>query len=207
MTGTSSLDAAVTAGDSLLGELVGRSFTPPAPTMGKLARVRYTHKAMVDLIIEKPELSQNEIAAHFGYTPAWISNILASEAFQAELALRREEVIDPELRATIKERFEALVIQSLAVLQKKLNQPVVSDTVALRAAELGAKALGIGGHAPPPAPKETSGERLQRLASRMLVVRPLNEGEIKDVTFEEIAHSGPAGGDAVSEREGNGVRG
>lgn len=168
-----------------------------------MAKLRYTHKAMVDLIIEHPELSQNQIAAHFGFTPAWISNILASEAFQMEMSLRREQIIDPTLKATLKERFEALVIQSVNVLMEKLNKPAgqVSDQVALRAAELGAKALGIGGHAPAEKPRETSDERLQRLSARITSFRPQ---EIKDVTFEEVAREPAAGGPSLPLGAGEG---
>lgn len=157
------------SGEQLIEELKGNvAPRPAAPTMGRLQKVRYTHEAMIDLIIKNPELSQNEIAAYFGYTPAWISNILASDAFQAAMAARREEIIDPEIKATIEERFRALVIRSLAVLQEKLNKPQVSDTVALRAAELGAKALGVGGNAAPAAPQ---GDRLKILADRLIILQ------------------------------------
>lgn len=141
-----------------------------APTMGRLAKVRYTHEALIDLIIAHPEMTQNQLAAYFGYTPSWISNILASDALQAKMAARREEIVDPELKATIEERFRALAIQSLRVLQDKLNAPQVSDNVALRAAELGAKALGIGGHAVPK-PPEFSADRLERLAERLVLLQ------------------------------------
>lgn len=185
--------------DQFLGELSSGEKNPsPAPTMGVLKKVAYTHQAMIELIIEGSRrpggISQKEIAAHFGYTEAWISNILASEAFQAALAKRREEVIDPELRATIRERFEALVIQSLKVLQSKLNQAQVSDQVAIRAAELGAKALGIGGHAPQPK-QESSQDRLTRLAGRLVSLHTsakdgkVYNGEVLEVTVEEQQRS------------------
>ena len=158
---------ALKAGDQLLKELQGPVHQLPAPTMGRLKRCSYTHEALIDLIIEHPEMDQNEIAAYFGYTPGWISNILASDALQSRMAVRREKIIDPELRATIEERFRALTIRSLQVLQAKLNAPQVSDNVALRAAELGAKALGIGGNAPPPSPG-VAADRLERLAERLV---------------------------------------
>lgn len=188
--------ASLPAADALLAELSSsppparRSGSTPlatslAPTMGKLAKVRYTHDAMIDLIIQNPWISQNEIAATFGYTPGWISNVFASDAFQARLALRRDEIVDPAIKATVEERFRALVLRSLEVLQEKLNKPQVSDQVALRAAELGAKALGIGGNAAPPAPPS---DRLEKLAERLLVLqggvrgRILNqEGDVQDV--------------------------
>jgi hypothetical protein len=184
------LAKASVSADLLITELRGGSFVKPPSTgtsMGRLQKCSYTHEAMIDLIIKNPEMSQNQLAAHFGYTPGWISNVLASDAFQALMASRREEIIDPELKASIEERFRALVIQSLKVLSEKLNKVNPSDNVALRAAELGAKALGVGGHAPPP-PAPPS-DRLARLAERLVSLqsnireRVLNA---EDVKFEEL---------------------
>ncbi len=160
---------ALKAADQLLSELKGPPPRERAATMGTLKRVSYTHEAMIDLIITQPQLKQSEIAAHFGYTESWISSILASDAFQAKMAARREEIIDPDLKASIEERFRGLVIASLDVLRRKLAQPQVSDAVALRAAELGAKALGVGGHKPPAAP---SVDRLEILAQRLIALNP-----------------------------------
>lgn len=120
------------------------------PANRTLHKLRYTHEAMIDLIIANPGISQNQLAATFGFTACWVSNILASDAFQMQLSKRRAELVDPAITATIEERFKGLVIQSLDVLQRKLEKPAVSDTVALKALELGAKALGVGGNAPAP---------------------------------------------------------
>jgi len=133
---------------------------PPAP------RVRYTHAAMIDLIIASPGISQNALAAHFGYTPPWVSTIMSSDAFQAALAARREEIVDPSLVATVEERFREVTILSLQKLKAKLEQPTVSDAVVLKAAELGAKAMNIGGvNNSPRAPVE---DALSVLATRLV---------------------------------------
>lgn len=167
---------AFSSADKLLTELAGGAMSKdpsPAATMGRLAKVRYTHEAMIEFILtnggKPPEerLTQGQIAAHFGYTEGWISNILAADAFQAALAARRAQIMDPEIVASIEERFKALTIQSLKVLQTKLTAPVVSDQVALRCAELGAKALGVGGHGAPK-PQDTGADRLERLAHRLI---------------------------------------
>lgn len=139
-----------------------------APTMGRIAKLRYSHTAMIDLIVSDPWISQNDLAARFGYSPAWVSNILASDAFQSALAARREEIVDPVLKATMEERAKALLHRSLTVLMEKLDKPVVSDAVALKAAELGAKMVGIGGHAVPSAPAP---DRLERLAERLIALQ------------------------------------
>lgn len=174
---------------ALLAELTSRGAadlaTRPGPPSVKPPKVRYTHEAMVDLILENPWISQNALAAHFGYSPGWVSTILTSDAFQAQLERRREELIDPELRITLRERFEALTAQSLRILQEKLSRPAdqVADQLALRAAELGAKALGIGGNAAQAAVVITSEDRLANLAHRLIALRgaPPPDRQIIDV--------------------------
>lgn len=179
--------------DALLAELTLAESLPAAvpvhaPTMGNLQRVRYTHDAMIDLIIANPWFTQGQLAAHFGYTPAWISNVLAADAFQAKLAARREQIVDPAIKASLEENFRAMTLQSIDVLRKKLSQPEVSDNVAIRAAELGAKALGIGGHAAPP-PPPAGPDRLERLAARLLDLRSTTPERIVNGTVLEVTET------------------
>ncbi len=179
--------------DNLLAEMakeggaaldrVGRGSVPSV----RPPKIRYTHEAMADLILENPWISQNQLAAHFGYSPAWISTVITSDGFQAFLAARKAELVDPELRLTLEERFRALTTQSLKVLQEKLARPAdqVSDQLVLRAAELGAKSLGIGAHAPPPSPPNPAeylpavAERLMRLQGRG-PAQPVSDATIVD---------------------------
>lgn len=171
-------------------------------------RMRYSHDAMVDIIVQNPWITQNDIAAHFGYTPAWVSTIITSDAFQAKLAARREEVIDPVMKATLEERFRGLVHRSMEVLMQKLSKPVeaIPDNVALRALELGARGIELGGFgrpqmAPPPAPPEG---RLEELAKRLVEIQ---DNVRKGVTYEnaEIVEEVPAAGEASGEFQGSGL--
>lgn len=109
----------------------------------QIEKVRYTHDAMIDLLITNPFISQNQIANHFGYTASWVCTIIASDAFQARLALRKDELVDPSIRATIEEKFKALVHQSMEVLRKKLEVSP-TDELALGVLNGAAKALGYG---------------------------------------------------------------
>jgi len=163
---------------------------------------------MVDIIVQNPWITQNDIAAHFGYTPAWVSTIITSDAFQAKLAARREEVIDPVMKATLEERFRGLVHRSMEVLMQKLSKPVeaIPDNVALRALELGARGIELGGFgrpqmAPPPAPPEG---RLEELAKRLVEIQ---DNVRKGVTYEnaEIVEEVPAAGEASGEFQGSGL--
>ena len=109
-------------------------------------RLRYTHEAMVDLIIAEPWISQDQIAARFGYSASWVSTIICSDAFQAKLSERRGEIIDPELRSNFELQLKGLMSRSLEILRSKLEAPVaqIPDQLALRTLELSTKALGYG---------------------------------------------------------------
>lgn len=114
----------------------------------KLKKVNYTHEALADAIIQNPWASQGELAAHFGYTESWLSRIIASDAFQAYLAARKDEVIDPRIRATVEERFKGLVIQSIEKLHQRLEVSP-SDDLLLGVMNGAAKALGYGARQTP----------------------------------------------------------
>jgi len=110
---------------------------------------------------------------------------MSSDAWQSAMAARRDEVVDPVLVATVDERFRALTNRSLDRLMEKLDAPQVSDQVVLRAVELGAKAMGVGGNAPPPAPPQ---DHLAALAQRLIALQSnIRQG----VTYEgETVHAG-----------------
>jgi len=182
-------ESALHAADRLLEELVQAAPRLHAPSMTQITKVSYTHEAMIDLLIERPAISQNELAAHFGYSVPWVSHIFASDAFQVQLEKRREEILDPGLRATVKARFEALVARSIDILLQKLAQPVsaIPDQLALQAAALGARSLGLGVRTEPTPPP--AGDRLQILAERLIVLQSnvrrdhgqIIEGELSQV--------------------------
>lgn len=148
----------------------------PSGAARGVVKVRYSHAAMIDAIIANPIISQNQLAAMFDYTPGWVSQILSSDSFQAALLERTAEVVDPTLRATVQERFKALVTRSMAILMEKLDRPTSSipDQLAIRSLELGTRALGYGARdvSPPVTPVsmhlhlENLGEGLTTLLRR-----------------------------------------
>lgn len=164
---------------------------PPAarpgilPRMASIQKLNYTHEALVDMIISRPEITQNELAVMFGYQPAWISTVMASDAFKERLVARRGEVVNPVLIASVEERFEALTQRSLEVLQEKLAMPAneVPDQLALQAAALGARGMGKGGFGSSASQVNVqvnvdAKERLARVAERITsLVRENREGE------------------------------
>jgi hypothetical protein len=119
------------------------------PTTGALingiAKVRYSHDAMIDLIISEPTIKQNDLAAIFDRSPTWVSLIMSSDAFQARLAERRAELVDPSIVASIQERIQAVASASLSKILDKLSSPLpASDDFLIQSAKLATGALGYG---------------------------------------------------------------
>lgn len=108
-----------------------------------IQRVKYSHDAMIDVVLANPSISQNEIAKHFGYTVPWVSRIFSSDAFQARLAERKADIVDPTLMSCVKDRIEGLAMQSLNILEEKLAATRNPD-LALKVFELSTKAAGYG---------------------------------------------------------------
>lgn len=104
------------------------------------------HVQIMDYILANPHVNYAEVAAHFGYTQGWLSQIVHSDAFQAMLAEKQVELFG-DLRVTIKDRVTGLAHESL----KRLNERVAveTDTEKLTdVADLALKALGFGAKSP-----------------------------------------------------------
>lgn len=129
-----------------IGEFLRQQSAPLVGTESAklaIARVKYSHDAMIDILIESPSISQGELAARFGYTQAWVSRVMNSDAFLARLADRKGDIVDPSIVLSLDEKFRALANQSLDVIMDKLAVTKNPDT-ALKALELSSKALGYG---------------------------------------------------------------
>lgn len=108
-----------------------------------IARVKYSHDAMIDLIIANPMMTQGQIAQHFGYTQPWVSRIFNSDAFLARLAERKGDLVDPSISLTIDEKLRAVADRSLDVVLDKLSLTPTFD-MAMKGLEVASKALGYG---------------------------------------------------------------
>lgn len=112
-----------------------------------LEKVNYTHDALIDMIISNPECYQYEFAAKFGYTPAWVSQVMSSDAFKARLEARREEIVNPALVASVKERLEGVAQYSMQRLMQRLEVDSLSGKELIEAVNVSTKALGYGARA------------------------------------------------------------
>jgi len=110
-----------------------------------ILKVNYTHDRMIDHILADPGVSQKALAEKYNLSQGWVSRVIASDAFQARLAQRRAELIDPSISRALDERLGGLAHQSLEVVHRKLEQQD-SASYALEALGLASKALGLGNH-------------------------------------------------------------
>jgi len=121
--------------------------------MPEIEKVRYTHDAIIDEILVDPAISQGELARRFGYSQAWMSIVINSDAFKSRLAERKGELVDPKIQATIEQRLEGVANRALDKILDRLE-----SQVPLKPLELIAMAkLGVGDRANRPAgPAQTN---------------------------------------------------
>lgn len=135
-------------------QLTGPTAMHTDPLTGEIksgiVKIRYSHDAMIDVILAEPTIRQNDLAAMFDRTPGWVSQVVNSDAFQARLEERRGEIVDPAITATLKERLSAVADASLQKLLERVASPVqlVTDDFMLQAAKFATTALGYGARAP-----------------------------------------------------------
>ena len=111
--------------------------------MPAIERINYTHDALIDAIITNPEKTQREFAAIFGYGESWLSIIMNSDSFKERLHERREEIVNPILRATVEDRMKALVQKSTEILLERLAVDP-DPSLALKTLEVTSRSLGYG---------------------------------------------------------------
>jgi hypothetical protein len=125
-------------------EFVEITFPPAPPVLsGAISKVNYTHDAMIDMIIAEPSVTQRTLAARFGYTEGWVSQVFSSDAFKARLAERKGELVDPTIAASLEQRFEGVTRLAMDVLMERLSMNR-SGELAIKALDLSARALGFG---------------------------------------------------------------
>jgi len=121
----------------------------------QLQEVRYSHEAMIEVLVGNPAMTQRELARMFGRSEVWISTVVRSDAFQVALKARREEVYAPIL-APMKEKLEAAAHASIERLHDRLtgiipmkdNDLIQASKVVLDAAGYGARSRGEGDGGP-----------------------------------------------------------
>lgn len=109
----------------------------------QLQKISYSHDAVMDQILANPMLTMKELATMFGFSAQWIRRVVNSDAFQARLAERKAQLIDPLITSSVEERMRAVVNLSLEILDEKL-EATRDPKLAIRSLEVCQRAAGYG---------------------------------------------------------------
>jgi len=152
-----------------------------APVKQAIQRVNYSHDGLINLILANRGISQNELAARMGYSASWISQVMSSDAFQARLLERAQEIEDPTLRATIEDGLKGMLNRSMEILKEKLKgEPAaIPDNLALRTLELSTRALGYGAREQTVAVQVNIDQHLENLGERLTGLLSRKKAEIE----------------------------
>lgn len=107
-----------------------------------LNKIHHIHEMIINDMIAEPTVMQTELCQRFGYSIGWMNRLINSDSFQARLAERRQELLDPLIKAQLNEKMKSVVMQSLNTIQHKLNSPEASADLAM--ASLGVVQAGLG---------------------------------------------------------------
>ena len=91
------------------------------PARAQIAKVRYTHDSIIDMILVNPAVSQNDLAREFGFSVTWMSIVVNSDSFKERLAERKAELVDPKIRATLAEKVDAAASRALDRIMDRLD--------------------------------------------------------------------------------------
>lgn len=89
--------------------------------MGAISRISHTHDQIINWLIVNPEKSLRECADTFGYTQPWLSQLIHSDIFQAELKKRQVDVAS-RIAASIPEKLHAVTDIALTKLADKVAE-------------------------------------------------------------------------------------
>lgn len=108
-----------------------------------ISKVSHIHECIINELIANPTITQQELCAAFGYSVSWMNRLVNCDSFQARLAERRQEVMDPQIKARLKDKFETVTAQALATIQHKLDSPDSSADLALQSLGVLQQCMGV----------------------------------------------------------------
>ena len=121
--------------------------TAKGPTSPRIKRVSWKHDDMIDVILQRAgsveKFTQGDLAREFGVTEAWMSCIINSDSFQARLAERKTEIVDPLIRGDLEEAIKGLVSRSVSIIRDRLEKKPTFEN-AMEVFKAAGRNLGMG---------------------------------------------------------------
>lgn len=101
------------------------------------------HEAIIDQLLINPGATYGALSKITGYSRAWLSKVISSDAFQAKLAERQRALVDPIILSSIEARLKGTLGLSLDIIDERLEAaPKFDDALATFSAI--SKAMGMG---------------------------------------------------------------
>lgn len=111
--------------------------------MAEIKHLSHTHEAIMEHMVANPEESLESVAKRFGYTQGWLSQLIHSSLFQAQLHYR-QDVSFSEAALSVKDRISHMAHQSLKRLNERIEFGSLNNGELIDTAELALKSLGFG---------------------------------------------------------------
>jgi len=133
---------------------IARNYVEPLQVEGnavQLKRLRPRHQAIMDYLLASPTTKYSAVAEYFHVTPAWLSSVINSDLFQAQLN-RRRAMMDDQTHRGITEQLTELATSSLAHLQIAIEDSEVDPSLKHNIAKTALEAAGFLGKSAASAP-------------------------------------------------------
>lgn len=111
----------------------------------QLKTLRPRHHSIMDFMLANPRAPYGAVAAEFGVTQAWLSTVINSDIFRAQLAARRS-LMDDHVNRDIVTRLQTLAKKGLTEMEAILDDEEVSASTKLEVAKTSLTALGYLGN-------------------------------------------------------------
>lgn len=108
-------------------------------------KVSVKHTEIMNFMLANPIIKLADVARHFGITQPWLSCIIHSEAFQAELATKQDQIFSGTV-LPIKEKMMGIAHQALDQIADRM--PLMKDETVANVADSVLDRLGFGSKAP-----------------------------------------------------------
>jgi len=123
--------------------------------MAEVQKLSTRHIDILNYLIANPMVKLGDVAAHYGMTQPWLSQVIHSDAFQRMLKERQDDVFHHTV-LPLKEKLTALAHQAL----DKLSDRVAAETDTKEVREVATSALDRIGFSPKSGPQAPAGNTL-----------------------------------------------
>lgn len=101
------------------------------------------HEAILQFMIGNPTLKMSEVAAYFGVTPAWLSTIVHSHAFQDQLARRQDELFEVAIVQELGDKLTAAAHQTIDAYLEQVPTLTADQLISAQDKLLGRLGYGV----------------------------------------------------------------